>query len=164
MPNLQSANKMKLRRYTLEDANQVIELFYDTIHVVNAMDYNEAQRHAWAPDKNPENYKRFCTRLLDNITYVVELDGTIIGFGDMSKEGYIDRLYTHKDYQRQGVAALIYRELEQDARELGLADLYSDVSITAKPALEKFGFKVIKAQEVVRFGVILQNYRMKKQL
>ena len=155
---------MKLRKYRPEDAGQVIEIFYDTIHTVNAKDYDDDQRHAWAPDKNPENYQRFCARLLDNITYVVELNSKIIGFGDMTKAGYLDRFYTHKDHQRQGVATLIYLQLEQDARELGLTELTSDVSITAKPVAERAGFKVVKAQDQIRRGVVLRNYLMKKEL
>lgn len=104
---------MKLRKFIPEDIEQVAALFYDTVHNINAADYDEDQCQAWAPNRTHENYEKSIRRFLDNIAYVVELDGKIIGFGDMSKTGYLDRLYTHKDYQRQGVAALIYLQLEQ---------------------------------------------------
>ena len=30
--------------------------------------------------------------------------GEIVGFGDIDKSGYLDRLYVHKDHQREGIA------------------------------------------------------------
>ena len=91
---------MRLRKFTPEDIEQVTALFYDTVHSVNAADYDEAQRNAWAPHRSRENCDTAIKRFLENITYVVELDGKIIGFGDMSKTGYLDRLFTHKDHQK----------------------------------------------------------------
>ena len=156
---------MKLRRFKPEDIEQIAALFYDTVHNVNTTDYSEEQRKAWAPqDTNNERRERFLKSLQTNIAYVVDLDGKIIGFGDMSQTGYLDRLYTHKDHQRQGVAALIYLQLEQDARDMGLKEVTSEVSITAKPAAERAGFEVVKAQDVERNGVTLRNYVMRKAL
>lgn len=156
---------MKLRKFKPEDIEQITTLFYDTVHNVNAADYDEDQRKAWAPqDKSQERIERFLKGLQTNISYVVDLDGKIIGFGDMSKTGYLDRLYTHKDHQRQGVAALIYLQLEQDARDLSLKEITSEVSITAKPAAERAGFEVVKAQDVERNSVTLRNYVMRKVL
>lgn len=31
-------------------------------------------------------------------------NGVIVGFGDMSPNGYPDRLYVHRDFQRRGTA------------------------------------------------------------
>lgn len=155
---------MKLRKFKPDDIEQIIALFYDTVHSVNAADYDEDQRKAWAPSRTPENHEKSIKRFLDNIAYVVELEGKIIGYGDMSKTGYLDRLYTHKDHQRQGVAALIYLQLEQDARDLGLKEMTSEVSITAKPAAERAGFIMVKAQDKEHNGVILRNYVMRKEL
>ena len=35
----------------------------------------------------------------------------IIGFGDIAQMGYLDRLYVHEDYQRQGVASGLWGQL-----------------------------------------------------
>ncbi|MEI6791091.1 MAG: GNAT family N-acetyltransferase [Myxococcaceae bacterium] len=155
---------MKLRKFKPEDIDQVTNLFYDTVHSVNAADYDETQRQAWAPHRSPKDREKALKRFLENIVYVVEQDGKIIGFGDMSKTGYLDRMFTHKDYQRQGVAALIYAQLEQDARALGLKEITSEVSITAKSAAEQGGFIVAKAQDKEHNGVVFRNYVMKKEL
>ena len=48
---------MRLREYAPEDLKQILKLFYDTVHTVNAADYSRAQLDAWAltfqPGKNP---------------------------------------------------------------------------------------------------------------
>lgn len=46
--------------------------------------------------------------------HLVAVDNNlIVGFGDIDKTGYLDRLYIHSDYQRQGIAAAICDQLEQ---------------------------------------------------
>lgn len=49
----------------------------------------------------------------------------IVGFGDIDKTGYLDRLFVHKDYQNQDIATVICNELEKafDVSDLELSDL-----------------------------------------
>ena len=41
---------MKIRRFQLSDAEQIAQLFHNTIRSVNLGDYTEEQLKAWAPD------------------------------------------------------------------------------------------------------------------
>ncbi len=82
----------------------------------------------------------------------------IIGFGDIDKTGYLDRLYVHKDYQGKGVATTICNKLEKEVQ----GKIFTHASITAKTFFEKRGYKVVKEQQVERQGVILINYVMEK--
>ena len=82
----------------------------------------------------------------------------------MSKEGYVDRIFTHKDHQGKGVASLIGVQLLEDAYRLGLTELTTQASETAKAAAEKRGFEVVKEQDKLHNGVILRSYLMKKKL
>ena len=50
------------------------------------------------------------------------------------------------------------------AQELKLPRLFSDVSRTAQPFFERFGFLVIEHKSVVVGGVSLANARMTKAL
>lgn len=51
----------------------------------------------------------------------------------MSQAGYLDRLFTHKDHQRQGVGTLIVNALEDYAfNSLGLGKVHTQASITAR--------------------------------
>ena len=95
-----------IRTFHKEDLEQVLQLFYETVHTINAKDYNELQLQAWAPDRiNRENW---LNSLEKNISYVANHNGMIVGFGDYNEEHYVDRLFTHKDYQGKR-ASYIYR-------------------------------------------------------
>lgn len=91
---------------------------------------------------------------------VVDLDNDrIVGFGDIDKIGYLDRLYVHKDYLNRGIATAICNELEGAVHGTAFS---THASITTKTFFEKRGYKVIKKQEVERAGITLINYIMKK--
>ncbi|HIF9184953.1 TPA: hypothetical protein ACX6PV_001927 [Photobacterium damselae] len=53
-------------------------------------------------------------------------------------------------------------QVEAWAQELGLQKLYSEVSITARPFFEQYGFKVVTAQKVALRGIVLDNFLMQK--
>lgn len=101
----------------------------------------------------------------------------IIGFGDMDDTGYLDRLYVHKDYQGRGVGTAICDRLEEDfclsrgrllpngAVQKRKNDTFTThASITARPFFEKRGYTVVKAQQVVRKGISIRNYIMRKRI
>lgn len=154
--------KKVVRQYKSEDCPEIIQLFYNTVHTVNLKDYTPAQLDAWA-SKNINNDK-WNKSLSENYTIVVESDGVIIGFGDLDDKGYFNRLFVHKDFQRQGIACLIECEIKKYAKEKNIAILTTEASITAKPFFEKCGYRVIKQQNIEREGQILINFLMKKQL
>lgn len=148
---------MIIREYRPEDCKEIEKLFYDTVHTVNARDYTEAQLAVWATGTvDSEGWDR---SFREHYTLVALDDKLIIGFGDIDKSGYLDRLYVHKDYQRKGVAAAICDRLEAVEAET----IITHASITARPFFEKRGYTVVREQQVERQGVILKNYVMKKE-
>ena len=148
---------MLLRNYVKTDCAQLARLFYDTVHTVNAKDYTQEQLAAWATGK--VNLEAWNESFQAHHTVVAEMDGKIVGFGDIDETGYLDRLYVHKDHQRQGVAAAICDALEQNAKA---AEFTTHSSITARPFFEKRGYTVIREQQVERRGVLLTNFVMHK--
>lgn len=132
-------------------------MFYDTVHSVNARDYTEEQLNVWATGS--VNLKEWNKSLLEHFTVVAVEDNIIVGFGDIDKMGYLDRLYVHKDYQNRGIATAICNELEHAANKVKITTY---ASITAKSFFEKRGYKVIKEQHVERKGILLTNYLMEK--
>ena len=93
---------MTVRPYRPSDLPEITELFYDTVHTVNAGDYTPEQLDAWA-DGAPDTAE--WGRTLAEHTAFVAMEGEILaGFGDMDASGYLDRLYVHKDFQRRGIA------------------------------------------------------------
>ncbi|GGH23167.1 GNAT family N-acetyltransferase [Paenibacillus segetis] len=156
---------MVIRKFLENDITQIVTLFYDTVHSVNQRDYSPEQLDAWAPkDLQTLKLQTWKDSMSYNVTYVAEIDGAIVGFTDMTPEGYLDRLYVHKDYQRQGIASALLHALESKAVQLDLKELLTDASITAKPFFESHGYRVIQSQLVERRGITLGNYRMIKPL
>jgi len=150
-------NQLKLHGYTQEDCAQLAQLFYDTVHSVNAADYTPAQLDAWA-DGNAD-LEKWHISLSAHHTVVARMDGRIVGFGDMDDTGYLDRLYVHRDCQRRGIATAICDRLESLVPG---AEYTTHASITARPFFEKRGYVVLKEQQVRRGDVWLTNFVMKK--
>ena len=149
---------MQLRKYQPSDCAQMAELFYQTVHSVNAKDYTKEQLDAWASGE--VDLRAWDESFRAHKTIIVVENSEIVGFGDMDETGYLDRLYVHKDYQGQGVASAICGELERFADGKIFT---THASITAKPFFQHRGYCVVWEQKVIRRGVALTNFVMEKQ-
>lgn len=156
-------NKIVIRKLVESDLDSCIRLFFETVHSVNTRDYTSEQLDAWAPDTVGANDPRVRT-ILSHIAYAAEINKSFVGFGDMTEDGYLDRLYVHRDYQRMGIASAIIHKLEEQALKLRIEEITTHASITAKPFFESFGYVVCKQQEVDVGGIKLTNFVMKKTL
>ncbi len=151
---------MYIRKYKETDIEEIAALFYDTVHHINTKDYTEEQVNVWASgDIDKAAWNR---SFLVHYSIVVVEKGILLGFGDIDNTGYLDRLFVHKDFQGKGVATCICNELEKHIREQGVGKMVTHASITARPFFEKFGFRVIKEQQVERKGIRLTNFIMEK--
>lgn len=148
---------MIIREYQPQDCKELAELFYNTVHTVNARDYTKEQLDVWATGMvDLENWNQSFQKHHS----IVALDEKIIiGFGDIDKTGYLDRLFVHKDYQGKGVATAICDRLEKAVRK----KVITHASITARPFFEKRDYKVIKEQQVEQQGIVLANFVMEKK-
>jgi len=91
---------------------------------------------------------------------VVVKERGIIGYSDIQSDGYIDHFYCHHELQGQGVGSTLFATLEKEARKNGILEMYSNVSITARPFFEAMGFSVEKKQFLQMRDQQLINYRM----
>jgi len=152
----------KIRRFQASDAQQIAQLFHDTVRKINSRDYSPSQVKAWAPDQI--YFRNWATVCSQYYTYVADCKGTIIGFGELEANGYIHCFYCHHNYQGCGIGRRIYQAIETQATQLELPRLVTAASITAKPFFEKMGFSVVKQQCVSRRGETFTNYLMEKYL
>lgn len=152
---------MTIRRYTPADCAAILQLFYDTVHTVNARDYSAEQLAVWAPET--ADAVRWNASLSAHTSVVAEEEGRLLGFGDLDGD-YLDRLYVHKDAQRRGIATAIADALEAAAQEQQQTTVTVHASLTAKPFFEKRGYRVLRAQQAERSGIFLINFVMCKQL
>ena len=110
--------KIALRKCQPEDTESLLRLFYDTVHTINSKDYPPEQLDAWAP-KLPD-IKRWRARFKSSKTMVAEMDGILVGFGNIESESStIAMLYVHKDHQDVGVATALLKKLEKELKKGG---------------------------------------------
>lgn len=148
---------MEIRKYQPSDCEELAELFYNTVHTINAKDYTKEQLDVWATGQ--VDLEKWNQSLQEHYSVVAVDDKIIVGFGDIDKASYLDRLFTHANYQGKGIATAICNQLEQAVQ----GDIHTHASITARPFFEKRGYKVVKEQKVERQGVFLTNFVMVKE-
>lgn len=148
---------MVIREYQPCDCKELASLFYNTVHIINAVDYSQEQLDAWATGK--VDLEKWNQSFQENYCIVAVDDNGIVGFGDIDKTGYLDRLFVHADYQGRGIATAICDKLEQAVQN----NVVTHASITARPFFEKRGYKIIKERQVERQGLFLTNFVMEKE-
>ncbi len=149
-----------IRPYESRDLNAILRIFFETVHTVNRRDYTEEQLDAWAPETpDRERWESFLT---ENATYVAEVAGMIVGFGDLTCGGYLHTLYVHREYQGRGIGSCLLSALETEARGRCLPALRTDASITARPFFERHGYRCLREDTPALRGVVLLRFRMEK--
>ncbi|WP_165784615.1 GNAT family N-acetyltransferase [Solitalea longa] len=150
---------MLIRKAQIKDVDGLKQLFFDTINAINSRDYNKEQVEVWSSTVN--NIKSLIDRIHKQHFYVAyNENGSITGFASIDDSGYLDLMFVHKDFQRMGVASILFEKLKEIARTLKLMEITTEASITAKPFFEKKGFTVIRQQEIFINTVGLTNYKM----
>lgn len=155
-------NGIIIRTFRPADTPELIDLFREAVHTINIQHYSAEQVAAWAPAEI--DLQQWQKSLSNNKAFVAQIDAKIVGFADMTPEGHLDRLYVHKDYQGRWISLNLFRAIEKAARQLGLAKITTDCSITAKKPAERIGFVVMKEQTVEKGGQTFINYAMEKLL
>lgn len=143
-----------IRKYQASDCAELAELFYTTVHTANAKDYSKEQLDAWAP--LTRNLKEWNRSFEKHISFVAVENKQIVGFGDIDKTSYLDRLFVLPDYQRMGIGTAICIKLEEAVQ----VTIVTHASISAKSFFEKRGYRVVKEQKVEWQGVFLTNFVM----
>ncbi|HLW67507.1 MAG TPA: GNAT family N-acetyltransferase [Gemmataceae bacterium] len=151
-----------LRAYRLNDAPALLALVRDTIRRVNSRDYSPDQIRAWASDDIDAQV--WAGRFAGRFVAVAEEAGRPVGFADLEPNGHIDRFFVSADHQRRGVGRLLLSAVVAEVQRLGIARLFTEASITARPFFESQGFVVLTPQVVSLRGVEFVNYRMERVL
>ncbi len=151
-----------LRPFHPDDAPALLALFRDTIRRVNSRDYSPAQIAAWAADDI--DTAAWCGRFAGRFVVVAEGAGRPVGFAELEPSGHLDRMYASADHQGRGVGRQLLAAVVAEARRLGIARLFAEVSITARPFFEAHGFVVLAPQTVTVRGEEFVNYRMERVL
>lgn len=147
-----------VREYDPNDLPAIVALFERSVHQIACRDYTPAQLAAWAPER--PDLDAWARRLSTGGVFVSEREDRLAGFARIDESGELDLLYVDPLLERQGVAAELFDSVAAWSRRNGIVQLTANVSITARPFLERMGFRVLQSQVVEREGVTLENFRM----
>jgi putative acetyltransferase len=153
---------MNIRIAQPTDVDAIRQLFQETIETINQKDYNPAQIRIWAA--GAQRIANWQKKIQEQYFVVAEKGDIMVGFASIEKNGYIDFMYIHKNYQNQGIARSLLKELESKAESLSLTKVWANVSITARPFFKKQDFQItnlsIKSLENIEF----ENAVMEKSI
>lgn len=160
-----------MKSFTVElfqdaDLPEVLELFYETIEVVNQKDYTHAQIKTWqGKEREAARLVEWSKRLPLSQTFVAKNAAKeMVGFLELETTGELNLFFVHAAYQRLGIGALLMNHLITNLASSPFEKLTANVSITAVPFFKEMGF-VNKGEQVVYIGKQdFINYRMEKGL
>ena len=142
--------------------DDVIDLIYNSVHTVCKNDYTASELNAWAPEKF--NKKKFLEAMQDCFNFVAVEKGEVVGFVSAEKDGYINRLYTHRDFLNMGIASRLLLKVEHYLYDRGVYNLSLDSSVTAIGFYSKKGFSPSGVSVMKKDGVVFRNTVMKKDI
>jgi putative acetyltransferase len=153
---------IEIRRARADEARPIGILFRDSVRTISRRDYSQAQVEAWAPET--VDIAHWAKRIQELYLIVAVVEGEIAGFAGLLGADDLDLLYVGKDHQKQGVASALLRDIEREARSRGARRLATEASLTARPFMQRRGFRVVAQQEVPYNGLRFINFVMEKAL
>ncbi len=148
---------MRIEEYISEDSSPLIKILYEAVHNISTTIYTHEQQSAWAPESIIKQKFNL------NKTLICLEEENITGYIDfIPSKGYINHLYIHPDYQKRGIASLLYQTIEEMATKLQIKRLTVDASIVALPFFLHKGFILETENIVKRKGVEMINFTLAK--
>jgi putative acetyltransferase len=154
-------DSIEIQQAKIEDIDQIRLLFLETINHVAIKDYNSSQVEIWSAGYS--DISAWEKKLLEQYFIVAKINADVVGFASITPDGYLDYLYVHKNHQREGIASRLLSVIEKYVIEKGLVEIWSDVSITAKPFFLSKGFKISRIYLKELRGVYFPNTIMTKR-
>jgi len=136
-------------------------MFLFLILVINLY-YTKKQIERWAPKKY-DRQKRI-DRLNDKNPFVALVNGKIVGFAELEKDGHIDYFYCHHKFQGQGIGSALLAKVENEAKKNNIKYVYGECSKTAITFFKAKGFKIIKETNKIRAGSPAKRYHIRKDI
>lgn len=153
---------MYIRKLLDDEYDDVVKLITETVHCVCSKDYTKEELLAWAPQNFDTN--KFRANLTPCLNLAAFEKGKLVGFISAERNGYINRLYTHKDFLHRGIATALYRRVEEWAKNEGICEIRLDSSRTAEGFYIKMGFVKSGVSVMTHGNVVFRNTVMKKSL
>jgi GNAT superfamily N-acetyltransferase len=165
-------NQFEIQPYRSSYAREVSELFHLCVHSIDHSRYSQAQLAAWSAA--PRSAKYWDLRLSRSKAWVmIATDAATssqicCGFINIethfARRGYLDSLYIHPDFQRQGLGERAYLTVEAWAKGQGYSCLSVDASFLSKGLFAKLGFAQVQRSYQQKLGQIIPGFYMTKRV
>lgn len=164
--NTNSAQSIKVRVMHREETVAVIELIHQSIRKINAKDYSSQEIDAII------EMGMYSPQTITQGTYIVaeyqsQLVG-VIGFESCGTIGWINALFTHPDFVRQGIGRALVQEVEHRALNQGVVWLHVSSSRTALKFYRALGYteedSILKDAFSIPLDKQLRNPSLPEQL
>ena len=109
---------MFIREYQPSDLEELTKLFYNTVHKINAKDYTKEQLDVWAPEH--ADLRKWSRSFKEHYSIVAIDDEIIVGFGDIDRTGYLDRLYVLRIIRGKGLLPTFAIGWSRQLKEISL--------------------------------------------
>ncbi|MBE9610426.1 GNAT family N-acetyltransferase [Chitinilyticum piscinae] len=152
----------RIRQAGADEGPALFAVFYSAVHQVCSRDYTPAQCAAWAPATL--DAPDWHARILALQPLVIDVAGEVVAFADLQADGQIDCFYVHGQQQGRGYGGMLLQALIAKASVMKLADVYSEVSLSAQPFFLRHGFVIEQALRVQCRGQWFDNARMRLTL
>lgn len=123
---------LKTRPYRTSDAAPVAELIGASFPGELPAELSDQENTATAWHR----------RLGNQVSLVALEDGALVGFVSLATGGVIDCLYTHADWQGQGIGSRLVEAIETAANQLRLPRLEARGTDDLRPFFERIGYRV----------------------
>jgi putative acetyltransferase len=151
-----------IRRYVAGEESSLFGIYFTAIHLVASHDYTPEQVHAWAPrDLDVDLWAR---KMREISPFVADLNGELVGYADVQSNGYIDHFFVSGKHPRRGIGTLLMKKILAEAASLGIPLLTSNVSRTAQPFFQRFGFVIAEKRNSEIRGVVVPNALMRRKM
>ena len=143
------------------DSDTLGRVMFDAIHLGESP-YSAEQRRAWLPQPNAG--RGWGGRLARQRVALVEQDGQPVGFMTLADDGCIDLAFLLPEYRGRGLFRQLLDQIEDEAHEKGIDQLWTNASLMAEGPFKAAGFVTDRAEHVERNGAVLKRFRMHKWL
>jgi putative acetyltransferase len=152
----------RIRRYIAGEKSSLFDIYFTVIHLVASHDYTPEQVQAWAPrDFDVDLWAR---KMREINPFVAELNGELVAYADVQSNGYIDHFFVSGKRSRRGIGSLLMKKIIAEAASLGIPLLTSNVSRTAQPFFQRFGFVAAEERNPEIRGIVVPNALMCRKM
>ncbi|AXT53006.1 GNAT family N-acetyltransferase [Aquimarina sp. BL5] len=152
----------QISRATDSDLPLMQRLFYQTVTIYGSKIFTKEEVKIFsrlALDK-----KHWIQKFTEDFVYNAKLNGEVVGSFSLSKDGVIEYIFVHQNYQGRGIAKELYKTLENVAEDANIEVLTTRINISTRDFFKKNGFEIIKSIEKVAGGEDIVTYNGVKNL